>query len=162
MFASLGDRAVNKGGVRALEKRTRPDIQENPGGQAVADYPFIEGNVDTDVRTSPIGLLDATKRVLAERLADDATLGSFTALARALTGFRAAVDALLPKKRHGRPGYAEDNLRGMTIARATEINDDALRFYGIPAGTWNTSAEYRDMVRYRSDSDESDSDDDSR
>ena len=47
-------------------------------------------------------------------------------------------------------------MRGMTIARATEINDDALRFYGIPAGTWNTSAEYRDVVRYRSDSDESD------
>ena len=126
------------------------------GGQAVADYPFIEGNVDTDVRTSPIGLLDATKRVLAERLAEDATLGSFTALARALTGFRAAVEARLPKMRRGRPGYAEDNLRGMTIARATEINDDALRFYGIPAGTWNTSAEYRDMVHYCSDSDESD------
>ena len=126
------------------------------GGQAVADYPFIEGNVDTDVRTSPIGLLDATKRVLAERLADDATLDSFTALARALTGFRAAVEALLPKERRGRAGYAEDNLKGMTIAQATEINEDALRFYGIPPGTWNTSAEYRDVVRYRSDSDESD------
>ena len=105
MFASLGDRAVNKGGVRALEKRTRPDIQENP------------------------------------------------------TGFRAAVEALLPKERRGRAGYAEDNLKGMTIAQATEINEDALRFYGIPPGTWNTSAEYRDVVRYRSDSDESDSDD---
>ena len=42
------------------------------------------------------------------------------------------------------------------IAQATEINEDALRFYGIPPGTWNTSAEYRDVVRYRSDSDESD------
>ena len=129
------------------------------GGQAVADYPFIEGNVDTDVRTSPIGLLDATKRVLAERLADDATLDSFTALARALTGFRAAVEARLPKMRRGRPGYAEDNLRCMTFAWATEINDDALRFYGIPAGALATSAECGDGVRYQSDSDESDSDD---
>ena len=93
--------------------------------------------------------------VLAERLADDATLGSFTALARALTGFRAAVEARLPKTRRGRPGYAEDDAP-QTIEQATEINEDALRFYGIPPGTWNTSAEYRDMVRYRSDSDESD------
>ena len=73
----------------------------------------------------------------------------------------ATVEALLPKERRGRAGYAEDNLKGMTIAQATEINEDALRFYGIPPGTWNTSAEYRDVVRYRSDSDESDSDDDS-
>ena len=65
-------------------------------------------------------------------------------------------EALLPKERRGRAGYAEDNLKGMTIAQATEINEDALRFYGIPPGTWNTSAEYRDVVRYRSDSDESD------
>ena len=144
---------MSSGGL--VESITRARRRGEAGSPESQD-PFIEGNIDTDVRTSPIGLLDATKRVLAERLADDATLGSFTALARALTGFRAAVDALLPKKRHGRPGYAEDNLRGMTIARATEINDDALRFYGIPAGTWNTSAEYRDMVRYRSDSDESD------
>ena len=121
----------------------------------------IEGKIDTDVRTSPIGLLDATKRVLAERLADDATLGSFTALARALTGFRAAVEARLPKMRRGRPGYAEDNTQGMTIAQATEINEDALRYYGIPAGAWPTSAEYRGDIRYRSDSDESDSDGDS-
>ena len=32
MFASLGDRAVSKGGVRALEKRTRPDIHGIPAG----------------------------------------------------------------------------------------------------------------------------------
>ena len=128
------------------------------GGQAVADYPFIEGKIDTNVRTSPIGLLDATKRVLAERLADDATLGSFTALARALTGFRAAVEARLPKTRRGRPGYAEDDTP-QTIEQATEINEDALRFYGIPAGALATSAECGDGVRYQSDSDESDSDD---
>ena len=126
--------------------------------QAVADYPFIEGNIDTDVRTSPIGLLDATKRVLAERLADDATLDSFTALARALTGFRAAVEARLPKTRRGRPGYAEDDTP-QTIEQATEINEDALRYYGIPAGALATSAECGDGVRYQSDSDESDSDD---
>ena len=95
-------------------------------------------------------------RELQRGIADDATLDSFTALARALTGFRTAVEALLPKERRGRAGYAEDNLQGMTIAQATEINEDALRFYGIPPGTWNTSAEYRDVVRYRSDSDESD------
>ena len=113
------------------------------------------------MRTSPIGLLDATKRVLARRLADDATLSTYTALARALTGFRAAVEALLPKERRGRAGYAEDNLKGMTIAQATEINEDALRYYGIPAGALATSAECGDGVRYQSDSDESDSDDDS-
>ena len=129
------------------------------GGQAVADYPFIEGKIDTNVRTSPIGLLDATKRVLARRLADDATLSTYTSLARALTGFRAAVEALLPKERRGRAGYAEDNLKGMTIAQATEINEDALRYYGIPAGALATSAECGDGVRYQSDSDESDSDD---
>ena len=128
------------------------------GGQAVADYPFIRGKVDTDVRTSPIGLLDATKRVLAERLADDATLSTYTSLARALTGFRAAVEARLPKTRRGRPGYAEDDTP-QTIEQATEINEDALRYYGIPAGALATSAECGDGVRYQSDSDESDSDD---
>ena len=128
------------------------------GADAVADYPFIEGNIDTDVRTSPIGLLDATKRVLARRLADDATLSTYTSLARALTGFRAAVEARLPKTRRGRPGYAEDDTP-QTIEQATEINEDALRYYGIPAGAWPASAEYRGDIRYRSDSDESDSDD---
>ena len=128
------------------------------GGQAVADYPFIRGKVDTDVRTSPIGLLDATKRVLARRLADDATLSTYTSLARALTGFRAAVEARLPKTRRGRPGYAEDDTP-QTIEQATEINEDALRYYGIPAGALATSAECGDGVRYQSDSDESDSDD---
>ena len=128
------------------------------GGQAVADYPFIRGKVDTDVRTSPIGLLDATKRILARRLADDATLSTYTSLARALTGFRAAVEARLPKTRRGRPGYAEDDTP-QTIEQATEINEDALRYYGIPAGALATSAECGDGVRYQSDSDESDSDD---
>ena len=81
-----------------------------------------------------------------------------TALARALTGFRAAVEARLPKTRRGRPGYAEDDTP-QTIEQATEINEDALRYYGIPAGALATSAECGDGVRYQSDSDESDSDD---
>ena len=74
------------------------------------------------------------------------------------TGFRAAVEARLPKTRRGRPGYAEDDTP-QTIEQATEINEDALRYYGIPAGALATSAECGDGVRYQSDSDESDSDD---
>ena len=63
-----------------------------------------------------------------------------------VTGFRAAVEARLPKTRRGRPGYAEDDTP-QTIEQATEINEDALRYYGIPAGALATSAECGDGVR---------------
>ena len=48
---------------------------------------------------------------------------------------------------------------GARTAPDIHENQDALRYYGIPAGALATSAECGDGVRYQSDSDESDSDD---
>lgn len=140
------------------------------GDAAVRAYPFVEGDVDADVRTSPLGLLDATKTVLADRLADAATTNNYTALARALTGYRAAVEALVPAPDHwraaraGAPGYWDNTPK--TVAEATACNQDALRWHGVPEGVWPTDADGRfglwggrDFRESDSEPEESDSDD---
>ena len=89
---------------------------------------------------------------------------------RKFTGYRAAVEALVPAPDHwrarraGAPGYWDNTPK--TVAEATECNQDALRWHGIPEGAWPTSADGRfglwggrDFRESDSEPDESDSDD---
>ena len=91
-------------------------------------------------------------------------------VARALTGYRAAVEALVPAPDHwraaraGAPGYWDNTPK--TVAEATACNQDALRWHGVPEGVWPTDADGRfglwggrDFRESDSEPEESDSDD---
>ena len=115
--------------ARSDDPRADPKVRHLCGAGAVAAFPRIadaRGDPSAEsCRTSPTGLLDAVKVAVARRLRDPASTATFTALARALHGVEAEATGNVPDYYNNTP---------KTLADANAINEDALRFYGIPEG----------------------------